>query len=424
MIKTEPVRGMKDYVGNEAKEITYLMDSFRQMMELSNYIEIISPIIEDFSLFAVKGGEELRRTMYTFMDKAGRELSLRPEVTPAIARIYLDRLQSLPKPIKAYYIGPVYRYDEPQFGRYREFRQAGVEVLGAEGLLYDIMVINDLFSFYEKIEMNKIIYFKINNIGIIRNILGSMGISEDTQEHILHLIDKGLFDDAIKEIKKNTSTNKENSDYIFEIIKNGEISEDKLQEIAKDYSKFSEHFSYLSDVYSTLKSLGVPVKIDMGLVRGLAYYTGIIFEVRALDTPFSIAGGGRYDNLIELYGGPKTPAVGFAVGIERTLLAGKNFIKVPEKPKIVIINMGKQTFSYSIKVASSLKNENYVVDIDVMGGKLSKLIPFYIGQGFRVMIIIGEKELQENKVTVKDLNRKTQISVEVDKLMEVLKQIL
>ncbi len=141
----------------------------------------------------MKGGEELRRTMYTFKDKAERELSLRPEITPSIARVFLDKLQPLPRPIKLYYIGTVYRYDEPQNGRYREFRQAGVEVLGAEGPLVDTLVINDLYTFFNKIGMGNIITIKLNNISIIRRILEDMGINEGEQEHILHLIDKGLF---------------------------------------------------------------------------------------------------------------------------------------------------------------------------------------------------------------------------------------
>ncbi|BBG24454.1 histidine--tRNA ligase [Sulfuracidifex tepidarius] len=424
MIKTEPVRGMKDYVGNEAKEIVYLENFFREVMESANYTEVISPVIEDFSLFSIKGGEELRKTMYTFKDKADRELTLRPEITPAIARVYLDRLQSLPKPVKLYYIGTVYRYDEPQYGRYREFRQAGVEVLGAEGSYADILVINDLYNFYDKIGMNKIISINLNNIRLIRRILESMEVPEEAQEHILHLIDKGFLDDALKEINKSASKYKENADIIFDILSAGEISESKLEEMVKTYHQFSDDFSYLSSIYSNCKSLGIPVKLNMGLVRGLAYYTGIIFEVKSPDVTFSIAGGGRYDKLIELYGGSKTPAVGFAVGIERTILAGRNYIKIPEKPKIIIFNINNKSFEFSIKIASLLRKENYIVDIDIKGLTLTKAIPFYIEQGFNFMIIIGEKELQENKVTIRDLAKKTQSTIDVTRLIEVLKQML
>lgn len=424
MIKTEPVRGMKDYVGNEAKEIVYLENSFREVMESANYTEVISPVIEDFSLFAIKGGEELRKTMYTFKDKADRELSLRPEITPAVARIYLQRLQSLPKPVKLYYVGTVYRYDEPQYGRYREFRQAGVEVLGAEGSSADILVINDLYNFYDKIGMSKIISINLNNIRLIRRILESMEVSEEAQEHILHLIDKGFLDDVSREINKNAIKYKENADIILDIIKSGEISEYKLEEMMKTYAQFSEDFSYLKSVYSNCKSLGIPVKLNMSLVRGLAYYTGIIFEVNSPGVDFSIAGGGRYDKLIEIYGGPRTPAVGFAIGIERTILAGRNYIKIPKKPKIIIFNINNKSFEFSIKIASILRKENYIVDIDTKGLTLTKAIPFYIEQGFNFMIIIGEREMQENKVTLRDLSNKSQSEIDMSKLIEVLKQML
>ncbi|MCY0850125.1 histidine--tRNA ligase [Sulfuracidifex metallicus] len=424
MIRTEPVRGMKDYVGIEAKEIRFLEDVFRKTVELSNYIEVISPIIEEFSLFAMKGGEELRRTMYTFKDKAERELSLRPEITPSIARVFLDKLQPLPRPIKLYYIGTVYRYDEPQNGRYREFRQAGVEVLGAEGPLVDTLVINDLYTFFNKIGMGNIITIKLNNISIIRRILEDMAINEGEQEHILHLIDKGLFDDAVQEIDRLATSDKKNMETMFEIIKAGTISEVKLKDYISYYKNLSQQFIYLKQVYEMSKNLGIPVKLDMSLVRGLAYYTGIIFEVKTENVQFSIAGGGRYDRLIEIYGGPHTPAVGFAVGIERTLIAGKGYIKISQLPKIIIFNLTSSCLMFSISIAGKLRENGYIAEIDTKGGSLGKAIPSYISQGFRIMIIIGEKEVREGNVTVKDLDKKTQVTVAIDKLLDLLKQML
>ncbi|TRM73680.1 histidine--tRNA ligase, partial [Sulfolobus sp. B5] len=308
MPKFETVRGMKDYIDSEARKIRYIETIFRNLVEKYGYSEIISPVLEDFKLFALKGGEELRETMYVFKDKAGREVALRPEFTPSVARAYVESLQSMPKPVRVYYFGTVYRYDEPQYGRYREFRQAGVELIGDNSILSDIEIIDLLYNFYDKINISQNINMKLNNIAIFRRLMSYYGLEDNIQEHLLHLIDKGKKDEAIDllthYIKEGDNTiNLINNLLNIKGIDSNELR-DVIEGLRRDFREFKiieEDVKYLQRIADLLSALNFNFKIDLGFVRGLAYYTGIIFEVTHPSVTFSIAGGGRYDKLIEAY---------------------------------------------------------------------------------------------------------------------------
>ncbi|AOL16150.1 histidine--tRNA ligase [Sulfolobus sp. A20] len=432
MPKFETVRGMKDYIDSEARKIRYIETIFRNLVEKYGYSEIISPVLEDFKLFALKGGEELRETMYVFKDKAGREVALRPEFTPSVARAYVESLQSMPKPVRVYYFGTVYRYDEPQYGRYREFRQAGVELIGDNSILSDIEIIDLLYNFYDKINISQNINMKLNNIAIFRRLMSYYGLEDNIQEHLLHLIDKGKKDEAIDllthYIKEGDNTiNLINNLLNIKGIDSNELR-DVIEGLRRDFREFKiieEDVKYLQRIADLLSALNFNFKIDLGFVRGLAYYTGIIFEVTHPSVTFSIAGGGRYDKLIELYGGIPTPAIGFAIGVERTLLV-INLTNLQESNKIVIINLtdSDKLLAYSVKVASLLRSEGYTVVLNMKNQPLSKLIPYYASQNFKIAIIIGENEFEKRTVTLRNLITKTQVTTSIDRLLESLKQML
>ena len=432
MISYEPVRGMKDYYGDELYKIKIVENTFLKIVKLADYKQVETPIVEDFRLFALKGGEELRNTMYVFKDKANREIALRPEFTPSIVRFYLNTLQHTPKPIRLYYLGTVYRYDEPQFGRYREFRQAGVELLGSSSILADIEVLQILIQIYRELNLLNKIQIKLNNIGIIRKILSKMDIDEEKQEHILHLIDKNRINDALAELPKSEYTN-----LLVIILNMNHLTEKdymKLKEEIEEKYKLenlSQEIEKILFIENIIKSLGINSYVDLGFVRGLAYYTGLIFEVTHPSVPFSIAGGGRYDNLVELYGGNPTPAVGFAIGVERTALLLDNLQKNEIYPKIGIIILSSEIsassediIKYGIKILDELRNNNYVAVLNLKYTSVSKLIPLYAEQGFSHLIFIGKKELEEKLLTIKNLRTKEQVTVKEENLIEYLKQTI
>ena len=425
MISYEPVRGMKDYYGDELYKMKAVENAFLKIVRLADYKEVETPIVEDFKLFALKGGEELRNTMYVFKDKADREIALRPEFTPSIVRFYLNSLQHLPKPLRLYYLGTVYRYDEPQFGRYREFRQAGIELLGSSSILADLEVLQIIIQVYRELNLLDKIQIKLNNIGIIRKILSKMGVNEEKQEHILHLIDKNRIDDALSELPKS-----EYIDLLTLILSINHLTENDFikikEEIDEKYKleNLTQEIEKILTIESMIKSLGANSYINLGFVRGLAYYTGLIFEVVHPSVTFSIAGGGRYDNLVELYGGNPTPAVGFAIGIERTALVLDNLQKNEIYPKIGVIILSEEGIRYGMKIVDKLRSNNYVTVLNLKCTPVSKLIPLYAEEGFSHLIFIGKKELEEKSLTIKNLRTKDQVIVKEENLIDYLKQII
>ncbi|WP_373469143.1 histidine--tRNA ligase [Acidianus infernus] len=426
MVSYEPLRGMKDYFGEDAEKIRYIEEQFSKIVKKSGYMEAITPILEEFELFALKGGEELRNTMYTFVDKGGREVALRPEFTPSIVRLFLNSMQHLPKPIRLYYIGTVYRYDEPQFGRYREFRQAGIEMLGESSINADLEVLSILWEFFKKIGLENIT-IKINNIAIYRELFSMLKMSEDQEDHLLHLIDKGNKDSVIEYLSKISEYKILN--IIREMLYNSISKESDFIELIKDlnneHSKALENqISRLFKIYEILAKLNVPIKIDLSLVRGLAYYTGVIFEVTHPSVSFSIAGGGRYDNLVQLYGGPSTPSIGFAIGVERVLSVLQNLKIKDNVRKIAIIPLNENVIDYALKVLFILHENDIPAILNTKNISLSKIIPILLDMNVNIAIIIGENEKKENKVSIKDLTTRQQSSIPLNDLLPYIRQII
>lgn len=432
-ISFEPVRGMRDLFGDELAKIRYLESKFRNVVERAGYSEIVTPIVEDVKLFTLKGGEEIRRTIYVFKDKAEREIALRPEFTPSVARVYLNYFQHYPKPIRFYYIGTVYRYDEPQFGRYREFRQAGVELLGSESILADIEMLQLLIEFFSEINLYNKIKIKINNIAIFKEILNRNKVNEEDQEHFLHLVDKNKVNEALEYLKS-----KNINEIDLEIIQNMLIN--KLE--YKNYNKLVEyirekkrdnllpHIERLFNIVNIMNNLGYSdiIEVDIGFVRGLAYYTGIIFEVTHPEVSFSIAGGGRYDELIKLYSGNENlPAIGFAIGLERTSMLIKDSYKqntASVKIGMIIINENEKIVSYALNVLSLLRKQNLSVILNLKDSNISKLISFYANLNFDYLIIIGNKEFENKTVIIKNLKTRQQIELPFDKISEISTRVV
>ncbi|MEM4034098.1 MAG: histidine--tRNA ligase, partial [Sulfolobales archaeon] len=415
-IKVEPVRGLRDVLPPESEVFRVLVNKFVSVVRSYGYQEVIPPTIELFELFATKSGPEISRSMYVFKDKAGREVCLRPELTASVVRIYIRSLLAEVKPIKLFYVGNAFRYEEPQLGRYREFTQVGVELIGDDSIYSDIELFLILRDYYRSLGLKEYL-IKINDVGILRGLFNLWGINEDTQDLILHYMDKGLFDNATSLIRNNTKA---------DLGLFNELTSIKTEEpedlIVKSSSinlpeGISERVRRLYEVTSIIKRLGInKVLIDLSFARGLAYYTGLIFEITVPNLNISIGGGGRYDKLVELYGGPPTPATGFALGVERTYLALKNLgltENLLNDVKVMIISLVND-YVYVDKVATSLRSLNYITNVRfVSKGRLGDLLGVASRKGYRYVVVIGEKEVSTGKVSVKDLLNRRQEDVEV-----------
>ncbi len=422
-IRLEPLRGFRDIIGSDAEQLTQLINLFRRLARLHGYIEVYPPTLERFELFAIKSGEEIRNSMFVFQDKAGREVALRPEVTASIARIYLRLLRGYPKPVKVYYVANCFRYEEPQRARYREFIQAGIEIIGDPTIIADVEAIKLLIAYMKKIGIINHIRLVIGNTRIYRSLFSKYNIPEEFQDHILHLIDKKLHQKALEELSaKNLNELASLLAKLWE-LENLEQARDLLHPYSEEAAKAVEELREVVDLILKYEP-NLRVEPQLSFARGLAYYTGIIFEVKVEDFPVSIAGGGRYDTLIQLYGGEPTPGTGFAIGIDRTLEAMKHLgLEPPEaKPtkRIALIPLDPSVIDYVLKIQDILVDRGYEAVV-LKYTKLGKMLPKLSERGYTHAVIVGLNEKRDGTVTVRNLAEKKQVTVKLEELPELFK---
>jgi len=426
-IQLEPLRGMRDVIPPESEHLIHIVDVFREVVESYGYRRIVTPTIERFKLFALKSGEEIRRTMYVFRDKGGREVALRPEFTPSVVRVYLRLLRGEAKPIRLYYIGPVFRYDEPQRGRYREFNQAGVELLGAESLYHDIELLLILRDFYRRINLGSYV-FKVNNIGVVKALARDARLEAEQEEKLLHLLDKGLVNEARALLLER---NAETAEILEKLASYRRVSPSELdraisavRETAKASQSIERELEVVTQLRDLLLDLGVTnFYVDLAFARGIAYYTGPIFEVEVPSLGLSIAGGGRYDNLTCIYGGPPLKMTGFAIGVERTLLALEGFQLEKKRKKVLVASVSEvESLRYGIKVAEDLRARGAVAQVEFVESprRLSRVFEYASKKGFDFVVVIGKRELEQRKASVKNLSSWTQTTVDLDAVPEVI----
>lgn len=423
-IRTEPVRGMRDILPPMSVLLRELNSAFSRVAESYGYTYAVLPTIELFELFAAKSGPEIGRSMYVFRDKAGREVALRPEFTASVARLYLRHFLPEPKPVKIYYYGQVFRYEEPQKGRYREFWQAGVELIGDPSLYADLELLMMVRDYYGLIGLSDY-RVRLGNVGALRTLMREWGIPEGEQDHIIHLIDKKEVDGAVKRLRNYEAAD---PDMVYALVSMRTDDPEKVEEMAREAGIKGEAMKYARDLAALLrmsKEAGISnAYADLGFVRGLAYYTGTIFEVETPHHKSSIAGGGRYDGLIELYGGPPTPATGYSIGVDRTaealLNAGVAGALIREPLKVMLV-VSAEAIPFIDRVAGIARSAGASVDTRFAPKKkIGQMIGLASRKGYRFVIIVGEKEVGEGKVTIRDLVRREQVKVEPEEIPEII----
>ena len=418
-------RGTRDLIGSNAEVFEYLVDSFKRIARLNGFKPIITPTIEFFELFSRKSGEEIVRSMYVFKDKAGRLIALRPEVTASIVRAYLRNLVGEPKPILLYYVSQCFRYEEPQRGRYREFWQLGLEVIGERDKLNsDLRIVLTINEYLGEIDVDH--WFVVGNVGVYRTFMESLKIPQEDQDHVLHLIDKDLIDRAKEFLSKKYGSKA--ASIITSIVS---TSLDDLVNYINEYkdvlgAKYNIALDHVNDTIRFIeysKELGLKIKYEPKLVRGLAYYTGLIYEVKARGLDISIGGGGRYDNLTVVYGGSPEYMTGAALGLDRIMLVinEENIISSKESDRRVIVVLMKgdlEGYRYSYNVIKILHSLGIIASLYT--GRPSKLLSYASKKGYTHAVIIGSKEISENKVTIKNLLTGRQETIDKNKIMELI----
>lgn len=421
-MKLSSPRGTADIYGEDIDYRNFIINTARKIFEIFNYSEIITPAFEYTQVFSRSIGEGtdiVQKEMYTFMDRKGRSLTLRPEGTASIVRAVIEnKIYSENMPLKLFYIGNMFRYERPQKGRMREFWQLGIESIGTDNPVIDAEVIWILNSFFKKLGFKKLILL-VNSMGCSR-CRGKF--LAEFKKYIKPELGK-LCSDCRNRFEKNplrVFDCKKNSCRSI-IARSPEVSSYLCSECKRNFKEVLECLKILKIKYRTAKNL----------VRGFDYYTKTIFEIISEDlysAQNALGGGGRYDNLINQLGGPELPATGFAVGIDRTMMLMKQlnlkFTKLARKPRVYLIAMNKNCQFYSLDILKYLREMEVICDINFSNKNLKKEIKWARDNNYDFIIIIGEDEINSGSLTIKDIKKFKQYKVDwknqKDKIIEII----
>ena len=413
------IRGTKDILPGDTGIWQYLERSARDIFGKYGYREIRTPVFEDAALFIRSIGKEtdiIQKEMYVFSDRGSRTIALRPEATACIVRAFLENSLGNEKDVtKLYYIGPMFRSERPQKGRQRQFHQLGVEGIGSDNPFLDVEIISLSARFLQKIGV-KNFTLKINSLGCQDDKKIVMEKNRDNIKPHLSLLCSEC----------NVRYNK-NALRIFD------CKEAKCRDVVRNI-KFElesllceECTTHFNSVKEGLDTLGIPYVVDSKIVRGLDYYTRTVFEIihSQLGAKDAICAGGRYNNLIQELGGKYSPAIGFAFGIERLILALNEKIPAANNPEmnVFIAIAGKGLYREAFKLTDSLRQKGISCDIDYEERSLKAQMKKAERLQARFVIIFGEEEFRRNRVVVRDMINRQQKEVDVMKVGDELNPV-
>jgi len=399
-------RGTRDFVPREMEKRRWLEGVIRGTMERFGFREAATPAFEHTELFTMRSGPGIINDMYAFKDKGGRDISLRPELTAPIIRLYVEELVSAPKPLKLFYFGNCFRYENPQKGRYREFWQFGCEILGAKKVSGEVELLTLAHEALRASGLKKFV-MRIGHVGVLRRLLEDNGIAKEKQSPLMPLIDKKNYDglkQALEEMKADAGT-------IVEVL-----SSSGGREVLKKVPN-----SGLDEVLDGLEDCGVmDYIIEPSIARGLDYYTGMVFEVDVPDlgAEKQVCGGGSY-SLAELFGAENIESTGFAIGFDRVLVAleAQNADFPTRALDYYIIPMGPGQRREALKVLTAIRNAGRSADIDLSDRNFSKALKYASGLNARETVLVGEEELKKGVLTVKDMATGKQREARLDELI-------
>ncbi|MEG2310493.1 MAG: histidine--tRNA ligase [Clostridia bacterium] len=412
-------KGTKDIILNESSTWQYIEKNIREVCKVYSASEIRTPVFEATELFLRGVGNEtdiVNKEMYTFLDKAGRSITLRPELTAGVVRAYIENgLSSVTSPLKLWYIGNMYRYEKMQKGRYREFSQFGVEIFGCDSYLADIEAICMSYNLLKRINLVNKVTLNINSIGC--NMCRTKYI-QNLKEYILPNLDNMCETCKVRFEKNPLRILDCKEDHCQEILLNAPLITDSLCSDCKDD---------FSNVLNMLKSLNIDFEVNKKIVRGLDYYNKTVFEYTSKDLDLAIGGGGRYDALVGILGGNDTPAVGFALGIDRIALLLKNYsldTNLNANIDLYFAIIDKSGYAKAINIANILREYGFIVETDICERSFKSQLKYADKINANYVCIIGEEEINNNKCVIKNMKSGKQniTAMESKDIIELLKK--
>ena len=410
-------RGTQDILPSETKKWRYIEAKLDELMELYNYEEIRTPIFESTELFARGVGDStdvVQKEMYTCKDKGDRSITLRPEGTAAVVRSYIEnKMQGLPnQPIKLYYNGPMFRYERKQKGRYRQFTQFGVEAIGAENPSIDAEILAMVMHIYQS--------FGLKHLKLVINSIGDIDSRKEYNEALVKHFEP-VIGDFCKDCQARLHTNP------MRIL---DCKIDKDKESVKTAPRITEYLNansktYFEEVKQHLNDLDIEYEEDPNLVRGLDYYTHTAFELM-IDNPnyegaiTTLCGGGRYNGLLELLDGPSQTGIGFALSIERLLMALEEEgieLDVDHDFDLFIVTMGQEADRYAVKLLNDLRQNGVKADKDYMERKVKGQMKQADRLNAKYTVVIGDQELAEKNINVKNMETGESERIDLNELV-------
>ena len=410
MIITSSPKGTEDLLPQDSYRWHYLEKKFKETADAYNFKEIRVPTFEHTELFERGVGDTtdvVEKQMYTFTDKGGRSVTLRPEGTASVARSFLQNsLYALPMPMKAFYNIACFRYENKQKGRLREFHQFGVEAFGAENATMDAEIVSLAITFLKSVGLTDL-SINVNSIGCPEC---RKAYSDALREYL-----KPRYDELCDTCKGRYERNP------LRII---DCKSEVCQDIVKDAPKLLDYIcddcrEHFEQFKACLDAMDINYTIDTGIVRGLDYYTKTVFEIISGD--FTVCGGGRYDGLVEELGGKSTPAVGFGLGIERLLLRlDETGVEIPKPDgvSLYIAPMGERAIKEAQKLAYSLRQAGISVDTDHLGRGLRASMKYADKLGASNTLVLGDNEIDTGIVKIKNMSSGEETEIALDKIAD------
>ena len=417
---TKGVRGTRDFYPEDMRVRNWLFERFHSAALSHGFEEYDAPVLETEDLYTRKSGEEITQQLYNFEDKGGRKVALRPEMTPTLARMVMARSGALPLPIKWYSIPQCWRYERTQRGRGREHYQWNVDIWGADGVEADAELISVLVKFFRSVGLSSDdLVIRVSSRKVLEEVLGSLGISGDGFSKTCIVIDKM---DKLPADVIESQLSELGLDQVAITTIQSVLSINDLGELERSLGADSEAVSELKSIFSLSESYGISdwMELDASVVRGLAYYTGPVFEAhdRAGELR-AVCGGGRYDRLIGTLGGKDLPATGFGFGdmVVMELLEAKGLVpEMHSGVQDIVFGMGPELRDAAMRVASSLRSSGRSADLVLEDKKMKWVFKHAERIGAERLVMVMPDEWSNGNVKVKQLSTGEESEVPFEEL--------
>ena len=425
-MKIPPVKGTRDFYPEQMALRNWIVDGWKNASLRNGFVEYDGPIFEHLQMFQIKSGDEIAEQLFSLTDRGGRDLAIRPEITPTLARMVNQKINSLPRPIKWFSVPRLCRAERPQRGRLREFFQWNIDIIGVDDVLADAEVIFTAIDYLKSTGLSeKDIVVKISSRKMLAAILTSIGIPADQLDPLYAVLDKRakLPDDIFEKMLAEQIADPKKLKAVSELMAVSSI--DQIKDVVNLLKEAQASVDELVKLFELLEIMGVAgfCQFDISIVRGLAYYTGVVFEIYDRSAELrAIGGGGRYDNLLKQFGGPNITATGFGIGdcVLEILLEEKGLLKDKvntQKSDYFVAYVDAEFLTTALNITAKLRAKGLSAQFSYKPANLGKQLKQASAVGAEKCIIIGE-EFRDNNLVIKDMATGDQQTINANEFLE------